>query len=55
MKFRVGSNYVGTMSGNKETYTGQKIAVKKTEIEYWGNKILDASGFSMFFSPDRET
>ena len=55
MNYRVSSNFVSSMAGDENYNQYQKFALMKHEIVFWGNIILDLSGFSMLFAPEEET
>ena len=55
MKYSVSQNYISRFPENSNSWSSRNFAIKKSEIEFWGFRMIDLSPFSMFFKPDEIT
>ena len=52
MEYRASYSHKSFLNVKKNTAVFDKVSIKKTEIEFWGNVILNTSGLDLFFKPE---
>ena len=55
MNYSVSKSYISRFPENSNSQHSRNFAIKKSEIEFWGYRMLDLSPFSIFFKPDEIT